>query len=61
MILRSVKHMTSKERKDYHRKFMPTFLNKELGLEGGGGGGVGVVLSIGSGYSLLYKNGMCFS
>ena len=39
MILRSVKHMTSKERKDYHRKFMPTFLNKELGLEGGGGGG----------------------
>ena len=41
---------------------MPTFLNKELGLEGGeGGGGVGVVLSIGSDYSLLYKNGMCFS
>ena len=38
---------------------MPTFLNKEFGLEGGGG--VGVVLSIGSDYSLLYKNGMCFS
>lgn len=41
MILRSVKHMTSMERKDYHRKFMPTFFNKELGLEGrvGGRGG----------------------
>lgn len=56
MILRSVKHMTSMERQEYHRKFMPNFLG------GGGEGGVfGVASSIGLDYSLFCKKGMCFS